>query len=100
MLLYVFQHLSTFDNKFSLPVYSKVWVFSRYFFSGVLKVALEIMLSQKFAALVALIVFASQGVIGRPQTLHAIDEQLAEDSGNVVSSLKQVLNLGAGGIPA
>ena len=31
-----------------------------------LKVALEIMLSQKIAALFALMVFASQGVMGRP----------------------------------
>ena len=31
-----------------------------------LKVALEIMLSQKIAALFALMVFASQSVIGRP----------------------------------
>ena len=61
----------------------------KYFFSRVLKVALEIMLSQKFAALVALIVFASQGVIGRPQ-IHAIGEQLTEDSGEVVSPLRQV----------
>jgi hypothetical protein len=39
--------------------------FSKYF-SQVLKVALEIMLSQKIAPLFALMAFASQGVIGRP----------------------------------
>ena len=36
------------------------------FFFKVLKLVLEIMLSQKLAALFTLTVFASQGVIGRP----------------------------------
>ena len=54
-----------------------------------LKVALEIMLSQKFAALFALMVFASQGVIGRPSipnTIGAAGEEVAEDFGEPVSA--------------
>ena len=40
--------------------------FQTFFFSQLLKVVLQMMFSQKIAALFVLMVFASQGVIGRP----------------------------------
>ena len=53
------------------------------------EVALEIMLSQKIAALFTLLVFVLQGVIGRPSipdTIGAAGEELAEDFGEPPNS--------------
>ena len=78
-----------------------------YYFSRVLKVALEIMLYQKIATLFALMVFAPLGVIGRPQgsQTHDIPDQLASDFGSLAAIVVPpgVIGAaiqGAGGPPA
>ena len=61
--------------------------FSKHvFFSQVLKVALQIMLFQKIAALFAFMVFTSQGVIGRPYPLRR--DSIGDDVDPLLSSLK------------
>jgi hypothetical protein len=81
---------------------------SKYiFFSRVLKVALEIMLYQKIATLFALMAFAPQRVIGRPQgsQTHDIPDQIAGDLGALGAILVPPGVIaagiqGAGGAPA
>ena len=64
--------------------------FQTFFFSKVLKVVLQMMLSQKIAALFALMMFASQGVIGRPAS--------SDNEGSIGAGRTGLLGGGGGGL--
>ena len=94
VLLYVFQHLFTFAKNWPLiqlaSLFKSMGFFQTFFFSQALKVVLQMMLSHKIAALFALMVITSQGVIGRPAALD-------KEGGTVGAGLGGLLGGGGGG---